>query len=298
MQKGFQKVYVHSCGDGVIATPVIGENGNWYVGNDDTGVRAEGFDGKDGEMGPVGPQGPKGAQGDVGPEGPQGLKGDTGAEGPQGPKGEKGDKGDQGEMGLQGLKGDTGATGSQGPKGDTGAMGPQGPIGETPALVANLTTTVAGKALDATMGKVLDDKISVNTGNISTINSNLGNCKFSYDGTDFYATYGSVKKKLGEAGVSVIYTQDVTGTSGNFRGYSDGWIDYTIPTIAGYTFFGGFIKYISIQNTNANLKKMNVEIQTPVAGVLRVLPVGDSSWPSGGNSATCTLTLVYAKNYI
>lgn len=103
MQKGFQKVYIHSCGDGVIATPVIGENGNWYVGNEDTGVKAEGVNGKDGEMGPEGPQGPKGEQGDI---------------------------------------------------------GPQGPVGETPELAANLTTTIAGKALDATMGKALDDKIT------------------------------------------------------------------------------------------------------------------------------------------
>lgn len=35
--------------DGV--TPHIGENGNWYLGDDDTGVKAEGQDGKDGENG-------------------------------------------------------------------------------------------------------------------------------------------------------------------------------------------------------------------------------------------------------
>ncbi|WP_342756906.1 hypothetical protein [Kineothrix sedimenti] len=230
MQKGFQKVYIHSCGDGVIATPVIGENGNWYVGNEDTGVKAEGIDGKDGEMGPEGPQGPKGEQGDVGPEGPQGLKGDTGAEGAQGPKGEKGDKGDQGEMGPQGPQGDTGATGIQGPKGDTGATGPQGPIGETPALAANLTTTVTGKALDATMGKVLDDKITTTnnnlTSNINAITGTwLGNNKISFDGTNFYATASNgVKKKLGDPQI----------VSQTWEGSNTATLTFGFSTVAGY----------------------------------------------------------------
>lgn len=73
------------------ASPYIGENGNWFVGELDTGVQAQGA------------QGPKGEQG---PQGAQGPKGDQGLQGVQGPKGE------------QGPQGDTGATG---PKGDTGA---------------------------------------------------------------------------------------------------------------------------------------------------------------------------------
>ncbi len=73
------------------ASPYIGENGNWFVGELDTGVQAQGAQGPKGEQGPRGAQGPKGEQG------PQGV---------QGPKGE------------QGPQGDTGATGAQG---DTGA---------------------------------------------------------------------------------------------------------------------------------------------------------------------------------
>ena len=72
-------------------SPHIGENGNWFVGELDTGVQARGAQGPKGEQGPRGAQGPKGEQG------PQGV---------QGPKGE------------QGPQGDTGATGAQG---DTGA---------------------------------------------------------------------------------------------------------------------------------------------------------------------------------
>ena len=91
--------------DGV--TPMIGANGNWYLGAVDTGRPSRGE---------TGPQGPQGATGATGPQGP---KGETGATGPQGPQGEKGDKGE------------TGATGPQGPQGERGATGPQGATGET-----------------------------------------------------------------------------------------------------------------------------------------------------------------------
>lgn len=70
-------------------TPYIGENGNWWIGETDTGVKAEGVDGA---------QGIPGEKGD---------KGDTGAQGAQGIPGEKGDKGDTGAQGAQGVTGAT-----------------------------------------------------------------------------------------------------------------------------------------------------------------------------------------------
>ena len=63
-------------------TPFIGENGNWWIGETDTGVKAAGADG---------------------------IKGDKGD---QGEKGEKGDKGDKGDTGAQGEKGDAGQNGA------------------------------------------------------------------------------------------------------------------------------------------------------------------------------------------
>lgn len=63
------------------ASPYIGENGNWFVGELDTGVQAKGAQGPKGEQGPQGAQGPKGAQG---PQGVQGPKGATGANGDTG----------------------------------------------------------------------------------------------------------------------------------------------------------------------------------------------------------------------
>lgn len=64
------------------ASPYIGENGNWFVGELDTGVQAQGAQGPKGEQGPQGAQGPKGEQGPQGVQGPKGAtgpKGDTGA---------------------------------------------------------------------------------------------------------------------------------------------------------------------------------------------------------------------------
>ena len=59
-------------------TPFIGENGNWWIGGIDTGVKAAGIDGTDGV---------------------DGEKGDKGDKGDPGEKGDKGDKGDPGQNG-------------------------------------------------------------------------------------------------------------------------------------------------------------------------------------------------------
>ncbi len=74
--------------DGI--TPTIGENGNWYLGETDTGKPSRGEQGPQGLKGETGEQGPQGIQGE---QGPQGLKGDTGEAGPQGPAGADGTDG-------------------------------------------------------------------------------------------------------------------------------------------------------------------------------------------------------------
>ena len=74
--------------DGV--TPTIGENGNWYLGNPDTGKPPRGAKGDKGDPGDTGPQGPKGDTGPQGQTGPQGEPGEKGETGPQGPAGSQG----------------------------------------------------------------------------------------------------------------------------------------------------------------------------------------------------------------
>lgn len=61
--------------------PSIGDNGNWFIKGEDTGVSSKGE------------TGPQGDKGETGAQGPQGDKGETGAQGPQGDKGETGDNG-------------------------------------------------------------------------------------------------------------------------------------------------------------------------------------------------------------
>ena len=105
-------------------TPTIGSNGNWYLGDTDTGKPSRGATGSKGDTGPQGPKGDAGTaatitevsavtlpytseatvtmggtasartfrfgipQGHIGPQGEQGPKGDKGDVGPQGPKGD------------------------------------------------------------------------------------------------------------------------------------------------------------------------------------------------------------------
>ncbi len=61
--------------DGV--TPHIGENGNWFIGTTDTGIRAEGQDGAQGEKGEKGATGAQGPKGDTGATGADGEDGVT-----------------------------------------------------------------------------------------------------------------------------------------------------------------------------------------------------------------------------
>ncbi len=75
-------------------TPFIGENGNWWIGDIDTGVAAAGQNGKDGV------DGKDGADGLNGIDGSDGKDGADGKIGPQGEQGVQGDKGDQGEPGI------------------------------------------------------------------------------------------------------------------------------------------------------------------------------------------------------
>lgn len=152
--------------------PSIGENGNWYIGDEDTGVSA------------------KGEQGEAGPAGLQGIKGDKGEAGPAGPQG------------IQGI---------QGEKGETGATGPQGLQGDTPELVTDLQETIPGKALDATMGKVLNDSLLalVKVVNLPTVTKTLaGYTGYNYD----LSPYVPAGYKIASI------TPTITGTSINVSG--------------------------------------------------------------------------------
>ena len=63
------------------ATPHIGANGNWFIGESDTGNPSRGEKGDTGEQGPQGIQGEKGATGADGKNGSDGQDGEDGADG-------------------------------------------------------------------------------------------------------------------------------------------------------------------------------------------------------------------------
>ena len=96
-------------------TPYIGSNGNWWIGETDTGVSAAGSGEGGGVQGPPGPKGDKGDPGEQGPKGDQGVQGIQGVPGEQGPAGEAGPAGPKGDTGEQGPPGPAGSDGTPGP---------------------------------------------------------------------------------------------------------------------------------------------------------------------------------------
>lgn len=122
--------------------------------------------------GKTGPAGPQGEKGDVGPEGPQGKKGDVG---PAGPKGEKGDPGPAGTT-------DTAFTEATTLTKLVSGESFKAMLGKIAKAVSsvfekldkskvanNLTTNVAGYALDARQGKALQDQITSLNGSLNNV---------------------------------------------------------------------------------------------------------------------------------
>lgn len=81
-------------------TSYIGNNGNWYEWDAESGAFV------DSGVAAQGPKGDKGDAGTAGPRGPQGIQG------PQGEQGPRGEQGPQGEPGPQGERGPVGPAGS------------------------------------------------------------------------------------------------------------------------------------------------------------------------------------------
>lgn len=167
--------------------------------------------GPKGDTGPQGPEGPRGPQGEIGPTGatgPQGPKGDTGPEGPQGPAGPSGTVSADSQITFT-----TASTRENIASGEkigvilgkirkyfadlkdsafrsvannltTTSAGTsvldayQGKVLEDKKLnktdvINNLLATVAGKALDATQGKILGDRLTAAEGDIDELNGKM-----------------------------------------------------------------------------------------------------------------------------
>ncbi len=127
--------------DGV--TPHIGENGNWFIGDTDTGIKAQG---EKGDKGETGADGTDGVTPHIGENGNWFIGDtDTGIK----VQGEKGDKGETGADGTDGVTPHIGENGNwfigdtdtgikaQGEKGDKGETGADGTDGVTPHIGEN-----------------------------------------------------------------------------------------------------------------------------------------------------------------
>lgn len=150
-------------------TPYVGDNGNWFVGSDDTGKPSRGA---------------KGDKGEKGEKGAQGIQGEQGIQGVQGEKGDKGDKG------SPGAKGDKGEPGAKGDKGDPGAT-PNLTVGTVTTLEAgqNATASITGESPDLTLnlgipkgadgdGKAVDISTTLSS---SSTDSEVPSAKCVYD---------------------------------------------------------------------------------------------------------------------
>lgn len=152
--------------DGI--TPTIGDNGNWFLGETDTGKPSRGEQGPQGEPGQAGTPGAAGAPGaaatitvgttttgEAGTEASVTNSGTTSAAVLNFtiPKGAKGDKGDKGETGDTGPAGTTTFAGLTDQPTDNAALKTALDAKADQTTVDSLTTTVNGKVSSVTAGE-------------------------------------------------------------------------------------------------------------------------------------------------
>lgn len=152
--------------------------------------------------------------------------------GPQGIQGEKGDKGDTGPQGIQGIQGPQGDEGPQGPQGETGPQGAQGIQGPLPPLTDNYLATESGKAaLDAIVGKLLDERLKAAENAVTKLNSEASSHLIASGGENsFCAAFQSRYQYNANANYMLangIYKMGKTGLNLPFESY---WIIITFNT--------------------------------------------------------------------
>lgn len=178
--------------DGI--TPTIGANGNWYLGDEDTGKPSRGETGPQGPAGAPGKDGAPGADGttftpSVSAAGDLSWTNDGGKANPA-PVNLKGPQGDTGPTGPQGE------TGPQGPTGATGPQGPQGPAGDN----ANVTK-------DAVVGALGFTPIGADDVPVKSVNGQTGETKTNW----YFNVTGSVASPTTTQTVAQIVAAQTAG---------------------------------------------------------------------------------------
>ena len=154
-------------------TPFIGENGNWWIGDTDTGTKAAG------EKGDKGDTGDKGETGASGKDGADGIAGKDGQDGAAGKDGNTPFIGENGSWWIgdtdTGIKaaGEKGEKGEKGDKGDTGAPGKDGKDGSCAGYFSAHGESYSWGKLPFVVKKESGDLISYNNSD-STITLSKG----------------------------------------------------------------------------------------------------------------------------
>lgn len=262
--------------DGI--TPHIGENGNWYLGETDTGKPSRGEQGPQGIQGEQGLQGLKGDTGEAGPQGPAGADGTDGTDGITPTIGENGNwylgktdtgKPSKGEQGPQGPKGDQGEQGPQGEAGQPGSDGEDGQDG------VGFTTASAGTPTQSDGYTVTPITFNKTDGSNVVVNVSAKNGADGSGGTGGTTDYSELENKpkinnvelngnktLSELGVQQTYigttepTDDSVKVWINPNGSNGEWS--LIETFEADGVNGVFEK------TNINLKKAIVSIDAKI----------------------------------
>lgn len=121
---------------------------------------------------------------------------------------------------IKGPKGDTGA------KGATGPQGPAGPQGPLPSLTNNaLATTPGVSALDAVMGKTLNEKIG---GVISDLGALTGEASYTICDVQNYTTPSGQALQYSKVARIVELTGRIVSTAAS-AGASDSGLVTTLP---------------------------------------------------------------------
>lgn len=286
-------------------TPYI-KDGNWWIGETDTGVKAQGVDGVNGVNGKDGTNGIDGKDGANGKDGVSAthswngttltitsasgtssanLKGEQGIQGIQGEKGDKGDKGEQGiqgEKGIQGIQGVKGDKGEKGDKGDTGEKGAKGdPYILTEADKAEITRMI----IESLGGNPVFGYVDANNNIIVSGNLADGTYNVKYEMED-----GSIVG-IGnlELDTNVYYSVTPNAPNCNFNGDTQaiGGNSYsaTISANSGYTLSSIIVKMGGIDITSSAVNGGNINIAN-VTGDIVITAVAEKNKPAYTNLAT------------
>ena len=243
-------------------TPYVGENGNWYIGADDTGKPSRGAKGEPGQDGVTPTFSIESVEtGEPGTNADVTMTGDAPNHGLKFviPRGDKGDKGDTGSPGAKGDKGEPGSPGAKGDKGDPGA---------TPNLTIGAVTTLeAGQNATASMGGTAESPV-LNLGipRGAKGEPGEGGAGAYYVKLDGDFPYYALSETTPLADIAAAYNE---GKALFCRGYAGGYFTIELPLFSAFSSSSVFIFSGShcVDNTGVLPENAMITIAVAESGV-------------------------------